>query len=368
VNALNTVYVDNSATTQISREVWDEIRRTKNHYGNPSSSHLMGQNSKKLIEISRNRIAKVINAKPNEIIFTSCGTESNNTALNVKGHIITSTIEHSSVLNAVKNKDTTYIPVDRHGLIDINILKSSFKENTEIVSIMFANNEIGTIQNIKQISKICRAHGVKFHTDAVQAIGHKKIDVDEYGIDLMSISGHKLYAPKGIGVLYVRNGIDINPLLFGGGQEFSLRSGTENINGIIGIGKAFELLKYRNNIYIDSLKNKLIKGLYNTVPNISLNSTGDLPNIVNITFKGINNKLMLKALSANGIYASGGSACSAGGNKPSHVLLAIGLSEKDANSSVRFSFGLYNTEYDVNYMLHVIPPIVKWLRNQAVNG
>ncbi|KAI4453268.1 cysteine desulfurylase family member [Holotrichia oblita] len=375
------VYVDNASTTKPCQEVLDIITECNSYYGNPHSIHAMGQDSKKLIEISRKQIADSIGAKPNEIIFTSSGTESDNLAIqgfaeayNQYGnHIITTQIEHKSVLNTVKELEyrgyrITYLPVDDEGKINLNQLQRAIRRDTILISIMFANNEIGTIQPIKEIGEIAKQYNIAFHTDAVQAFGHCDINVNDCNIDMLSLSGHKIYAPKGIGALYVKQDIALYPLIFGGGQEYGLRNGTENVQGIVGMGKAVELLsqseRTENTERVSKLKIRFVHEVMEKIPDVKLNGSMEngLPGIANLSFTGVDGNTLVKLLSEKGIYVSNGDIYS-NASKPSHVLRAIGLSDSLAHGSLRFSFGKYNTDEDVNYILDILPGLVAKLRN-----
>lgn len=378
---MKTIYVDNAASTQVRKEVIDVMNECNEHYGNPSSIHSMGQKSKELIDNARNQIANSIGAKSNEIIFVSSGTEANNLALqgfvnandNIGSHIITTSIEHASVLNPVRylrdtGCDVTYLPVDDDGVVDLHRLKMSIQKNTILISVMFANNEIGTIQPIKEIGDISRQYNICFHTDAVQALGHCDIDVDELGIDMMSMSAHKIYGPKGVGALYVKNTVDLAPIIYGGGQEYNLRSGTENVNSIVGFGKAVELLDKMDTAHLSMLKDKLIDGVMKKILRVTLNGSrkNSLCNIANLGFDGIEAESLLALLDSKGIYASKCSACLSSGLRPSHVLRAIGVPEDFAYGSLRFSFGKYNTVDDIDYILEVLPELVEQLRKEAL--
>lgn len=371
-----TVYLDNAASTQLSQEVIKTMDDCTPYYGNPSSIHELGQQSRELIENSRRIIADSINAKSEEIIFTSGGTESNNAALlgfmelnnDLGNHIITTKIEHDSVLNTCKYLQSvgykiTYLDVNSQGLIDLKQLENSIRQNTILVSIIFANNEIGTVQPIREIAKICDKYGVCFHTDGVQAIGHLNIDVNLLGIYMLSLSGHKVHAPKGTGILYVKDNIDFVPIIHGGGQEFGLRSGTENTAGITALGKAFEELDYTNN-HIEKLHILLKQGILANIDGVKINECeySGLKNILNVSFKNVDGYMLAKMLSDNGIYVSNGSACNSKDLKPSHVLMALGLSEKTAYNSIRFSFSKYNTEKEIEYILEVLPKLVDNIR------
>lgn len=373
---MSIVYADNAASTQIRPEILAVMEECNQHYGNPSCIHSMGQIGKELINNARQQIATCIGAKPNEIVFTSGGTEANNLA--IKGfvqanehkgyHIITAATEHVSVLNTLKyleydGYEVTYLPVDSEGKIDLLRLYLSIRNNTILITIMFANNEIGAIQPIKEIADISRKYNICFHTDAIQALGHYDIDVMNLGVDMMSLSAHKIYGPKGIGALYVRDNIDLFPLLHGGGQEYNLRSGTENVQGIVGMSKAVELL---SNSDLIGLKNKLTDGIVAKIPDVIINSPkeNNLPNIVNVSFKDVCGRELIEMLSDFGVYVSTGSACSSSARKPSHVLKAIGVPDDLALGSVRFSFGIYNTPEDIDYILNILPDIVTRLRNK----
>ncbi len=375
------VYLDNSATTKVSKEVFEAmVPYLTEYYGNPSSIYEIGREAHIAIDKAREQVAKAINANPNEIYFTGCGTESDNWAikgvakrLNKKGkkHIITSVFEHHAVLhtcNALEREgfEVTYIPVDNNGYVNPLDVKNAIREDTALVSIMYANNEIGTIQPIAEIGKICRENGVLFHTDAVQAIGNVRIDVVKENIDLLSLSGHKIHAPKGVGALYVRRGIAIDNFLDGGAQESNKRGGTENLASIVGLGvameKAHEGLEEKAR-RLAVLRDKLIDGLLK-IPYTRLNGGREnrLCTNVNISFEGIEGEGLLLLLDMNGIAASSGSACTSGSLDPSHVLLAIGLEHGIAHGSLRLSLGKYNTEEDVSYALEVIPKVVERLR------
>jgi len=371
------IYIDNASTTKIIQEVIDEMALHISEYGNPSSVHTLGRKSRELVENSRRIVASHINAKSEEIIFTSGGTESNNLAIlgfmsaSDKKHVITSAIEHVSVYNAVEcgGFPHTFIGVDSDGIVNLDELENSIIPETALVSIMHVNNETGSILPLKEISAICRKHGVLFHTDCVQSIGHLDIDVDELGIDMLSLSGHKIYAPKGIGALYVRSGVKINPLLYGGNQEHGLRAGTENILGIIGLGKAVELIpeNRHNNLLI--LKNRLIDGIYNNISCAQINSPQkSIDSILNVSFCRIESQLLLDKLDKQGIYASRGSACGCDSKEPSHVLTAMGIDRNTANSAIRFSFGIYNIENDIDDLLDVLIPLVNNLRMKPEPG
>ncbi|MCL2383155.1 MAG: cysteine desulfurase NifS [Oscillospiraceae bacterium] len=378
------VYLDNASTTKVDEEVLNAILPyLKEEYGNPSSIYSIGRNAKKAIEDAREKIAKVLNAEPTEIFFTGSGSESCNMA--VRGiansykdrgnHIITSKIEHPAVLETCKalEKDgfqITYIPVNEEGIIDLDGLREAITNETILITIMYANNEIGTLQPIKEIGEIARKHNIFFHTDAVQAFGTIKIDVKGLGIDLLSLSGHKLYAPKGVGALYLRKGIKLKKVLTGGHQERDKRAGTENVTGIVGLGKATELA-YENiestNKKIQELREYYISEVVKRIPHIKVN--GDLekrlPGNSNISFRYIEGESLLLNLDIKGICASSGSACTSGSLDPSHVLLALGLSHEIAHGSLRVTIGKDNTKEDIDYLLDNLEEVVQRLRNMS---
>ncbi|NLY67452.1 MAG: cysteine desulfurase NifS [Tissierellia bacterium] len=378
------IYMDNAATTPVKKEVLDEMLPYFNvNYGNPSSIYTLGSKSKNAISISREKVAKAINADPREIFFTAGGSEADNWA--IKGvayankdkgnHIITSKIEHHAVLHTCEYLEkegfrVTYLDVDQYGIVDLEQLKKSITDDTILISIMFANNEIGTIQPIKEIGKIAKEKGIYFHTDAVQAIGHIKIDVNELNIDLLSMSAHKFYGPKGIGALYVRKGVKIDPLITGGGQERNRRAGTENVPGIVGMGKAIELA-YENlegkNAKLIKLRDRMINKILEKIDYVRLNGhpTNRLPGNVNVCFEFIEGESILLSLDMEGIAASSGSACTSGSLEPSHVLLAIGLSHEIAHGSVRLTLGDFNTEEEVDYVVEKLAEIVSRLRTMS---
>lgn len=375
-------YFDHAATTRINEDVLKEmLPYLSNEYGNPSSAYSLGRSAKRAIEASRQKVARLIGAKPNEIYFTSCGSECNNTALcgiayanKEKGnHIITSKIEHPSVLETCKALENegftvTYLNVDENGFININELLYSITPQTILISIMFANNEIGTIQPINEISQIAKSHNIVFHTDAVQAVGNVKIDVKSMGIDLLSLSGHKIYAPKGVGAIYIRDGVNIAKFLNGGHQEKNKRAGTENVASIVGIGKACEIcLNNFDNIYSKNLflRNYFIEQITKSIPDFKINGSLEkrLPGNCNVSFKNINASNLLLKLDGYGICASAGSACSTGQASPSHVLTAIGLPPELAFASLRVTFGAENTKDDVDFLVSALARSVNELRN-----
>lgn len=374
---MSLLYFDHAATTPVKDEVLQEmLPYFTNNFGNPSSIYSIGRRSKKAVENARTKVAKAIGCQEKEIYFTSCGSESDNLAVkgvafankNKGNHIITSKIEHPAILNTCKNLEengfeVTYLNVDENGFIDLQELKNSIKPETILISIMFANNEIGTIQPIKEISKIAKDSEIIFHTDCVQAVGNVKIDVNEFGIDLLSMSAHKFYGPKGIGALYVRNGIEFTRIQDGGHQEKNKRAGTENVAGIVGLGKAIEIADNNLENYnskLLKLRNYFIREITSKYDNVKIN--GDLkqrlPGNINISFPGIDAEELLLKLDNQGICASAGSACSSGSTKPSHVLTAIGLSEEYATGSLRITLGEENTIDDVKFLINCIEKIL----------
>ena len=380
---MKTIYFDHAATTAVAPEVKEAMEPYFcENYGNASSLYELGYKSKEAINIARVNVAKAINAKPNEIYFTSCGSESDNLA--IKGvarahrqngnHIITSRIEHPAVLNTCRQLEkegfrVTYLNVDKNGFIDLEELKNSINSKTILVSIMFANNEVGTIEPIKEISRIVHSNNAIFHTDAVQAVGNIKIDVKEMGIDLLSMSAHKFYGPKGVGALYVRDGIDFIQLQNGGHQENDKRAGTENVAGIVGLGKAIEIANdnvMHNNGKLLNLRNYCIEQIKNRIPYIRINGdlNSRLPGNINISFLYVNGKDLVKLLAKKGICTSSGSACSSGLPQPSHVLLAMGLSEDIASSALRITLGKENTKEDIDYFVDELEKIVVNLRTE----
>ena len=371
-------YFDNAATTQIDDNVFKEmIPYLTSNYGNASSIYEIGRESREAIENSRNIISKIINSKSSEIYFTSGGSESDNTTLKgiasaykQKGnHIITSQIEHPAILETCKYLEqkgyvVTYLPVDEYGLIDLKTLENSITDSTILISIMFANNEIGTIEPIKKIGEIAHKHNVFFHSDAVQAIGNININVKEMNIDALSLSGHKFYGPKGIGALYINEKINFDKLILGGHQEKNMRAGTENVAGIVGLAKALELADAQlenHTEYIKYLRDYIFNELKKSVPNIRIN--GDLinrlPGNVNVSFKNINGNKILLYLDEKKICVSTGSACSSSSNNVSHVLKAINVPEDYINGSIRITIGKNNTKEEVDYLLYYLKNIIK---------
>ncbi len=379
-----TVYMDYAATTYTKPEVLEEmLPYFTEFYGNPSSIYSMSRDTRKAIEKARERVAKAINATRDEIFFTGGGSEADNWAIKgiayankKKGnHIITSAIEHHAVLHTCEalskqGFEITYLPVDEFGFISLEDLKNAITDKTILVTIMFANNEIGTIEDVKEIGRICRERKVLFHTDAVQAVGHIPVDVVDMNIDLLSLAAHKFYGPKGVGALYIRKGIRLENLVHGGGQERNKRAGTENIAGIVGLGKAIELATENmeeHNKKLVYLRDKLINGLLK-VPHTRLNGPmGEkrLPGNSNVCFRFIEGESILLSLDFEGICGSSGSACTSGSLDPSHVLLAIGLIHEIAHGSLRLTLGDRTTEEEIDYVLETVPPIIERLRNMS---
>lgn len=379
------IYLDNAATTAVSPEVLETMMPYFTEvFGNPSSIHGTGREAAKAVDTARKQIATAIGAQPQEIYFTAGGSESDNWVLKgtafarkAKGnHIITTAIEHHAVLHTCKwlekqGFNVTYLPVDEYGLVDPAEVEKAITDQTILISVMAANNEIGTVEPIKEIGAIARAHKIPFHTDAVQAIGAIPINVDEMNIDMLSMSGHKFHGPKGIGVLYVRKGIRLDTLIQGGAQERGQRAGTENLAGIVGIGKAIELATAHleeNAARMTALRDKLINGILTAVPDTRLNGhpTKRLPNNCNVSIRYIEGEAMLLRLDLAGIAGSSGSACTSGSLDPSHVLLAIGLPHEIAHGSLRLTLGTDTTEADIDEVLNVLPGIVKDLRAMSV--
>lgn len=378
------VYADNSATTNISDEVFEAmLPYLKDQYGNASSIYKLGRDAQKAIEESRAKVAKALNADPKEIFFTSCGTESDNWAirgvcekLKAKGknHIVTSVFEHHAILHTCQymerqGYEVTYVPVGDKGLVNVEDVKNAITDKTAIVSIMYANNEIGTIQPIEEIAKVCHEKGVIFHTDAVQAVGNVEIDVKKQGIDMLSLSGHKIHAQKGIGAIYIKRGLVLPNLIYGGGQERGKRPGTENTAAIVGLGRAMEVAVQEipeKNERVTKMRNRLIDGLL-TIPNTRLNGDREkrLAGNCNISFEGVEGESLLLKLDEHGIMASSGSACTSGSLDPSHVLLSLGLKHEVAHGSLRLSINNQNTEEDIDYILEWVPKVIEELRSMS---
>lgn len=378
------IYVDNAATTKMNAAVAEEmIPFMTEFYGNPSSIYLEGREAKRAVEKSREQVAKAISAEPKEIYFTGSGTEADNWAVrsaasaysNKGKHIITSSVEHHAVLHTCQDLEkqgyeVTYLPVDEYGRVSVEDLRNSIRPDTILVSIMFANNEIGTIMPVKEIGAVCRENGVLFHTDAVQAIGMCEIDVEELNIDMLSLTAHKFHGPKGAGALYVRQGVKLTPFITGGAQERGKRAATENVPGIVGLGKAIELAA--ENIperqkKLSELRDYYIEKVLNKIPYSRLNGhpKDRLPGNANISFQFIEGEGMLLRLDMKGISASSGSACTSGSLDPSHVLLAIGLKHEEAHGSLRVSFDETNTKEQVDYIVDELADIIELLRNMS---
>jgi len=378
------IYMDHSATTYVRKEVLEAMAPYHaEHFGNPSSIYGIARESKKAVDAARVQVAKTLGAEPDEIYFTSGGSESDNWA--IKGiayanrsrgnHIITTKIEHHAVLHTCQYLENegftvTYLPVDRYGLVDPADLEKAITDRTILVSVMYANNEIGTIEPIAELGAIARRHKIPFHTDAVQAIGNVPIDVKAQNIDLLSLSAHKFYGPKGVGVLYIRKGIKIHNLIHGGGQERRRRAGTENLAGIVGLGKAIELATADiegHDRKIRALRDRLLKGIQTKIPHTHLNGHPEkrLPGNINISFEFIEGESMLLWLDDEGICASTGSACTSGSLEPSHVLLATGLPVEISHGSLRLTLGNVNMDADVDFVLEVLPKVVARLREMS---
>ncbi len=379
------IYMDYSATTPVKKEVLDEmIPYFTEHFGNASSAHSYGREVKSALTKARGQVANLINAKENEIYFTAGGTESDNWAiqgvafsLKEKGnHIITSKIEHHGVLHICEylekhhGFEVTYLDVDSEGRIKLDELENAVTDKTILITIMFANNEIGTIQPIKEIGEIAKKHNILFHTDAVQAAGNIDIDVKELNIDLMSMSSHKIYGPKGIGALYIKTGVKLHSFIHGGAQERRRRAGTENIPAIVGYGKAAEIAKNTMDEHIErltKLRTKLIEGIMENIPYTRVNGSIEnrLPGNVNFSFEFIEGEGILLMLDMLGISASSGSACTSGSLDPSHVLMAIGLPHEIAHGSLRLSIGDFTTEEDIDYIIEKLPGVIEKLRSMS---
>ena len=383
---MKTIYLDNNATTQVAPEVVEAMLPYFTElYGNASSMHTFGGQIHGRIEVARAQVAELIGAEPDEIIFTGCGSESDNTALMsavecnpAKRHVITTRVEHSAILNfckhlAGKGYRVTYLPVDTLGRLNMDALLESIDDQTAVVSIMYANNETGVIFPIEEIGKMLRARGILFHVDAVQAAGKIPMNLKELPVDMISLSGHKLHAPKGIGVLYVRKGTRFCPYLIGGHQERGRRAGTENVASIIGLGKACELAKKelaRGTAPLAALRDKLEAALLKSCPDAVVNGDREnrLPNTTSISFEYVEGEAILLRLNEFGICASSGSACTSGSLQPSHVLRAMGIPYTAVHGSVRFSLSSYNTQSEIDRVIEVLPPIIKELRSYSPFG
>jgi len=375
------IYLDHAATTPVKPEVLEAmLPYFTEKYGNPSSIYSLGRENRKAIEDAREKVAKALNALPKEIFFTSGGSESDNWAIkgvayanqNNGKHIITTNIEHHAVLNTCKylerqGFEVTYVPVKENGIVDVEDIKKAIRPDTILISVMFANNEIGTIQPVKEIGELARAKGIYFHTDAVQAIGNVHVDVKDQNIDLLSLSAHKFYGPKGVGVLYIKDGVRINSFIHGGEQERGKRASTENVASIVGLGKAIEIADANIDNYNEKLlklRDRATKEILGKIPYSRLNGDPEkrLPGNVNISFEFVEGESILLSLDMKNICASSGSACTSGSLDPSHVLLAIGLPHEIAHGSLRLTFGEENTDSDIDYLLEVLPPIIEKLR------
>ncbi|MDF2566084.1 MAG: Cysteine desulfurase [Massilibacillus sp.] len=378
------IYFDHSATTPVDGEVAKlMLEYMTDKFGNPSSIHSFGRDVAKAVEKARAQVAGLIGANTNEIFFTDGGTEADNWAIKgiasanrKKGnHIITTTIEHHAILHTCEylekqGFDITYLPVDQYARVRVEDVKNAITDRTILISVMFANNEVGTLQPIKEIGQLAHQSNIYFHTDAVPAVGNYPIDVNEYNIDLLTLSGHKFHGPKGIGALYIRRCVRIDALHHGGAQERKMRAGTENVPGIVGVGKAAEIAQRdmeKKIAHVQALRDKLIKGIQEKISDIKLNGHPEmrLPGNINFCFSYVEGESLLLNLDIKGIAASTGSACASGSLDPSHVLLAMGLSHEVAQGSLRITLGRANTEEDINYCLKVLPEIVGRLRSMS---
>jgi cysteine desulfurase len=378
------IYFDHSATTPVDPTVAEVIvEHMTEKFGNASSVHSFGREARKAIEEAREKVAALINAEPNEIFFTSGGTEGDNLALKgvayanrKKGnHIITSTIEHHAILHTCEYLEkqgftVTYLPVDEYGMVRVEDVANAITDKTILISIMYANNEVGTIQPIKEIGQLAREKGIYFHTDAVQVVGNHPVDVKDANIDLLTLAGHKFHGPKGVGALFIRRGVRVEEIQHGGGHERNMRAGTENVPGIVGLGKAAEIAQNEMQAKIariSGLRDKIITEVMAGIPHTKLNGhpTLRMPGNANFSFLFIEGESLLLNLDLKGIAASSGSACTSGSLDPSHVLLAMGLSHEVAHGSLRLSLGRGNTEEEVNYFLEVLPPIIQRLRDMS---
>ena len=379
------VYLDHNATTPVEPEVLDAmLPYLSGDFGNASSIHTPGQRARAAVETAREQVAALLGARPQEIVFTSGGTESDNHAIfgiiryapgNAQKHVITTQIEHEAVLNACQalqkdravTTEVTYLSADSKGLIDLEELRTAIRPHTTLITVMHANNELGTVQPLEQIGKIAAQKDIYFHSDAVQSAGKIPIDVNAIDVDLLSISGHKFYAPKGIGALYIRGGTRLRQLLFGGHHQRGFRPGTENVPGIVGLGKAAEIARAAlaaDASRISTLRNELERGLLSIIPQSRANAAAAprTPNTANIMFPGIEGEALIIALDLKGLACSTGAACSSGAIEPSHVLTAIGLSPEEARASIRFSLGRHTTSADVAFALETVPTAVAQLR------
>jgi cysteine desulfurase len=382
-----TVYLDHAATTAVDPRVVEAmLPYWTQHYGNASSIYSLGRDAQHAVDGARQKVADLLNCAPKEIVFTSCGTESDNLALRgvaferrkraAKNHLVTSAIEHHAIGHTAEQLEkhfgfeVTYVPVDHHGMVDPSDVERAIRPDTAIISIMFANNEVGTIQPVEQIGEIARAHKVPFHTDAVQAIGALALDVKAQKIDLLSLSAHKFYGPKGVGLLYARRGVPLLPVQTGGGHERSRRAGTENVPYIVGLASALELVTQEleeSNARIVKMRDRLIAGVLEQIPDSQLSGhpTLRLPNNASFLFKYIEGESILLNLDMMGVAASSGSACTSGSLEPSHVLRAMGFSHEVAHGSLRLTLGKENTPEEIEYVLKILPGIVEKLRQMS---
>jgi len=399
------IYLDYAATTPVDEEVFVAMKPYFcDKFGNASSAHGFGQEARKALDLARAQVAEFLGCQPSEVIFTSGATESNNLGIkgviskirlrttdyglppNTKPHIITSQIEHHCVLDTCKSleesgmAEVTYLPVNKEGLVEVSAVEGAIKENTVLVSIMYANNEIGTVQPIKEIEemikKINQDRGDKgnqriyFHTDAVQAINYLNCKVDEIGVDLLSMSSHKFYGPKGVGVLYIKKGTPMKKIQDGGAHEYDLRAGTYNIPGIVGLGKAISMMSKETAQRVEALRNKMIEGVLKNVPNSKLNGSAEqrLQNNCNFSFPGAEGESIMMSLDLEGIAVSTGSACASENLQPSHVLMALGLKPEDSHTSIRVTLGKYTTEQEIDKFLEILPVVVERLRKISGSG
>lgn len=377
------IYLDFAATTPVDPEVLKEMKPyLKEKYGNASSIHSLGQEAKRAMDQAREKTADFLNCSPSEVVFTGSATEANNLAIKglvrsfEKPHVITTAIEHHAVLHPVEHLEeqglieTTYLPIDEQGLVKASQVEQAIQDNTVLVSVMYANNEIGTIQPVEEIGEVLeqenerRSQPIRFHTDAVQAVNFLNCDVEQLNVDLLTLSAHKIYGPKGVGALYVDQDLELQPLIRGGGHESGLRSGTENIAGIVGLGAAIERVEKTDDQRIENLRDQLIEGVLSEISDVRLNGARDqrLPNNVNVSIEGIEGESMVISLDQEGIEASTGSACSTQSLEPSHVLVALGLSPQQAHGSLRLTLGKFNEQEDIEKLLEVLPGIVERLR------
>jgi len=380
---MKTIYVDNNATSRVAPEVLEEmLPYFSEHYGNPSSMHDFGGDVGSAIAKARERVAALLGADPGEIVFTSCGTESDNTAILAalrsnpkRKHVVTTRVEHPAVKSLCEDLSKrgyriTFVPVDGKGRLDLDYLYKNLTDDTAIVSVMWANNESGVIFPIEEIAAAAKDREILFHTDAVQAVGKVSIDLKTVGVDMLSLSGHKLHGPKGVGALYVRKGTKYSPFLIGGHQEGGRRGGTENVSSIVGLGRAAEFVHERideENTRVKHLRDRLEKGLLSHIPYSSVNGDTDnrLPNTTSIGFDSVEGEAILLLMNQVGICASSGSACTSGSLEPSHVLRAMGVPFTSAHGSIRFSLSVYNTEEEINFIVKELPPIIKRLREMS---